>query len=96
MRIVTGYKIGTKIYREWDLSFHRRDVLHHAEPVYEEFEPWLKFTEADGRTLTPKAQRYIGRIQELTGKEFILLGTGEEQKDMIIYKNPWGNKNQIK
>ncbi len=89
VRIVTGYKIGTKTYPEWDLSFHRRDVLRHAEPVCEEFKPWLHFTEADGRTLNSNAQRYIDRIQKLTGKEFIMLGTGEEHREMIMSRNPW-------
>ncbi len=87
LRLVTGYKIGRKVYREWDVSFHRRDVLAQVEPVFEEFEPWETFTQKDGKTLTDPAQRYIDRIQEFTGKEFVMLGTGPARKEVIMYKD---------
>jgi len=88
LRLVTGYKIGRKVYREWDISFHRRDTLKRVEPVLEEFKPWEKFTELDGKTLTSEAQRYIDRIQQLTGKEFVMLGTGPQKEEVIMYRNP--------
>ncbi len=88
LKMVTGYKIGRKTYREWDVSFHRRDTLGMVEPVFEEFKPWKHFTELDGKTLTANAQRYVDRIQQLTGKEFVMLGTGPAQDDVIVYKNP--------
>ncbi|MDO8655635.1 MAG: adenylosuccinate synthetase [Nanoarchaeota archaeon] len=87
LKMVTGYKIGRKIYREWDVSFHRRDTLKQVEPIFEEFETWERFTHADGKTLTDPAQRYIDRIQELTGKEFVMLGTGPARNDVIMYKD---------
>lgn len=85
LRLLTGYKMGRKVYREWDVSFHRRDTLAQVEPVLEEFEPWEKFT--DGKSLTAPAQRYIDRIQELTGKKLVMLGSGPAQKDVIRYKD---------
>ena len=88
LQLVTGYKIGRKIYREWDISFHRRDTLSQVEPIFEEFTPWEKFTEKDGLTLTAPAQRYVDRIQQLTGKEFVLLGTGPAQEEVVVYRNP--------
>ena len=87
LKMVTGYKIGRKIYREWDVSFHRRDTLKQVEPIFEEFETWERFTHADGKTLTDPAQRYIDRIQELTGKEFVMLGTGPARNDVIMYRD---------
>ncbi len=88
VKLVTGYKIGSREFREWDVSFHRRDVLRNAEPLVEEFEPWEHFVGEDGK-VTPNAQRYLDRIQELTGKEIIMLGTGPGRDDVIMYKNPW-------
>ncbi len=84
-KIAVAYEIDGKRYEEWHPSFFRRDTLNKAEPVYEEFAPWEKFTEADGYTLTPNAQKYVRRIEELLGKEFSLLGTGAERKEMIAY-----------
>ena len=86
IRIVTGYKIGRRVFREWDESFHRRDTFYDAEPIFEELEPWDKFTESDGTTLTVNAQRYVERIQKLTGREFVILGTGPGKDQVITYK----------
>ena len=87
LKMVTGYKIGPKVFHEWDVSFHRRDTLAQVEPIFEEFEPWEHFTQANGTTLTNPAQRYVDRIQELTGKEFVMLGTGPAQDDGVVYRN---------
>ena len=62
--------------------------LSQVEPIFEEFTPWEKFTEKDGLTLTAPAQRYVDRIQQLTGKEFVLLGTGPAQEEVVVYRNP--------
>ncbi|MEK6901708.1 MAG: adenylosuccinate synthetase, partial [Nanoarchaeota archaeon] len=88
VKLVTGYKLGGKEFREWDSSFHRRDVLQNVEPLREEFEPWEHFVGEDGK-VTSNAQRYLDRIQELTGKEFVILGTGPKRNDVILYKDPW-------
>ncbi len=87
--IVVAYEIGGKKYDCWDVLFHRRDVLYKARPVTEKFEPWENFTEPDDagqgrKTLTPPAQRYVSRIEQLVGKRFCLLGTGPEEKEMIV------------
>jgi len=83
--LVTGYKINGKVYSEWDASFHKRQTLHEVEPVIEWFEPWDKF-QVDGK-LHPNAQRYIDRIQEFTGREFAMLGTGPGIDDVIELKD---------
>jgi len=85
-KIVVAYKVNGREYDSWDVSFHKRGVLENAEPVFEEFEPWERFQE-DG-VLTDNAVRFTDRIQELTGKEFGMLGTGPGHKDMIVYTNP--------
>ena len=88
-RIVVGYQVERKIHLEWDSSFHKRGYLHQATPVFEEFEPWNKFTEEDGQTLTPNAQTYVNRIEQLTGRKFVILGTGPAQHEMIVRENPF-------
>ncbi len=87
--IVVAYEFEGKKYESWDVLFHRRDVLYKVQPITEKFEPWEKFTEPDnteqgGKTLTPAAQRYVDRIEQLLGKKFCMLGTGVEEKAMII------------
>jgi adenylosuccinate synthase len=86
VRIVVAYKIGEKIYESWDKSFHNRKTLYNAEPVFEEFYPWKRFVGDEG-CLTENAHRFIDRIQELTGREFVLLGTGPGEEDVIELKD---------
>ena len=88
VKIVIGYKIGGRTYSQWDKSFHNRQVLYGAEPVFEEFDPWERFI-GDSGDLTPNARRYIDRIQELTDREFVLLGTGPGEKDVVEFKDIW-------
>ncbi|MDP3698869.1 MAG: adenylosuccinate synthetase [Nanoarchaeota archaeon] len=92
VKLVVAYEIAGKKYDQWDLSFHRRDTLYKAKPVFEEFDPWEKFVEPSGEKLTPHAQRYVDRIQELVGKEFMMLGTGPEQDEMLVYQDPFASK----
>lgn len=82
VRIVTGYKINGRTYEQWDKSFHNRRTLYGAEPVLEELPAWEKFADDNGE-LTGNAQRYIDRIQRLTGKEFVLLGTGPAENQVV-------------
>ena len=86
-RLVVGYKKGSQTFTEWDALSHKRGFLNDAEPVFEEFEPWKKFSE-DGE-LTSNAQRYVDRIQELTGKSFVMYGTGQNREEIIVKDDPW-------
>lgn len=86
IRIVTAYEVNGKKYDRWDPSFHNRFRLAEARPVLEEFAPWETF-QTDGK-IHPNAQRYIDRIQQLTGKEFTILGTGPGEEDVITLNNP--------
>lgn len=84
-QICVAYDVGGKKYDAWDVSFLRRDTLYKAKPVLEEFEPWDRFVEEDGITLTQNAAVYLRRIEQLLGKQFSMLGTGARRKDMIVY-----------
>ncbi len=93
--IVVAYEIEGRKYDRWDVLFHRRDVLYKARPITEKFEPWERFTEPDGqdskspggKILTPAAQRYVDRIEQLLGRKFCMLGTGPGEKEMIVYQD---------
>lgn len=87
IKLVTGYEIDGKVYTEWDASFHKRKTLYGARPVFEKFEPWSRFVDDSGR-LTEKARRYVDRIQEFVGAEFIMHGYGEDIKDVVELRNP--------
>ena len=84
-KICVAYDIGGRKYDAWDVSFLRRDTLRKATPVLEEFEPWEKFVEEDGITLSQNAAVYLRRIEQLLEKQFSMLGTGPRRKDMIVY-----------
>ncbi|MFH0701687.1 MAG: adenylosuccinate synthetase [Candidatus Woesearchaeota archaeon] len=88
-KIVVAYKIGGKNYDEWDVSFQRRDTLYRAEPVFEEFEPWKKFADESG-TLSPPAEKYVRRIEQLLDRKFILMSKGCQRDEVIEYKDILG------
>lgn len=86
VKLVVAYKSEGKTYTEWDPSFHNRKVLYEAEPVFEEFDSWEKFIDNSGE-LNPNARKYIERIEELTGRQFVLQGTGPGVNDVIEVKD---------
>lgn len=83
--LVSAYRIDGNTHHLWNASFHKRGTLERATPVIEEFESWPWFTR-DGEIHT-NALNFINRIQELTGKEFIALGTGPGINDQIELKS---------
>jgi len=86
LKLVVAYEIDGKRYDKWDISFHDRTTLRNAKPIVEELPAFEKF-HIDGK-LTPNAQRYIDRVQELLGKEFCMIGIGPDQNDIIEYSDP--------
>lgn len=90
LKICVAYEIDGKRHDRWDISFDRRDTLPKAVPVYEETEPWDQTVEKDGKTLTPNAGRYVKRIEELLGKEMVIVGTGPEQDEIVVRKDIFG------
>lgn len=87
VKIVVGYKVKGKVYSVWDVSFHRRDALYEAEPVYEELPSWEKSI-VQGK-ITSNAQRYLDRIQALAGKEIVMIGTGPSLEELAVLREPW-------
>mgnify|MGYP001592689598 FL=1 len=87
VRLVVAYDLDGKKYSDWDKSFHNRRTLYRATPVFEEFEPWKVFFDKEKGKLSPNAQIYVDRIQELTGKEFALHGYGPGIDDVYEVKD---------
>jgi len=65
------------------------DELAQCEPIYEEFPGWMEATSGitDFVKLPPNAQKYIQRIEELSGVPIAMIGTGPDRKDTILKMN---------
>ena len=86
-KLVVAYKIGDKSFTDWDASFHKRITLNGAEPEFEEFEPWNEFFDKKTGKLSDNAQRFMDRVEYLTGVEFVAHGTGPGIDDVLELKN---------
>lgn len=83
VKICTGYKLGDKIITEFPASL---ELIEKCEPVYEELDGWneditgaTKFEE-----LPVNAQKYIQRIEELTGVKASIISIGPKRTQTII------------
>jgi adenylosuccinate synthase len=83
VRICTGYKTAKTVLTEFpaDLS-----MLTHADPVYETLPGWKTATR--GATtfsaLPPDAQRYITRLEEVSGVPCAIISTGSDRSETIV------------
>ncbi len=83
VKLITAYELKGKKFERWDKSFHKRGTLYDAKPVIEEFDAWEKFFDVEKQEISPNAQRFIDRIQELTDTEFIAHGHGPGIDDVF-------------
>jgi adenylosuccinate synthase len=68
-----------------------QEALNSAEPVYEDMEGW-KTEVKDIETfsdLPVSAQRYVRRIEELTGTKVTMISVGSERNETLGVKNPF-------
>jgi adenylosuccinate synthase len=88
IRICVGYRVNGKIIHHVPSSL---EILNSAEPVYEELDGWK--TEIRGirdfSSLPRNAQRYIRRIEDLTGTRIAMISVGSERNETIGVKNPF-------
>lgn len=85
VRVVVGYDIGGKHFDRWDPSFHKRSTLYGAKPILKSFKPWTRFSYGD--RLSDEARAYIDFIQTFLDREFVALGTGPGENDLIEIKS---------
>jgi adenylosuccinate synthase len=67
------------------------EALARCEPIYEELPGWKESTLGvrDFGRLPITAQRYLKRIEELTGAHVDIVSTGAERDDTIIVRHPF-------
>jgi adenylosuccinate synthase len=83
LQICTAYRYGTATLTELPGEIAQ---LSACEPVYESIAGWKEPTKGARRyaDLPPAAQRYIARLEELTGVPAAVVSTGSAREDTII------------
>jgi adenylosuccinate synthase len=81
--ICTGYKTGRGILTEFPADLR---ALTDAEPVYETLPGWNIATRGATRfaALPPDAQRYIKRLEEVSGVPCAIISTGSDRGETIV------------
>jgi adenylosuccinate synthase len=83
VQICTGYRAGDRTVTEFPADLR---LLAVAEPQYETLPGWSTPTRGATRfdQLPPEAQRYIRRLEEVSGVECAIVSTGSDRKETII------------
>jgi adenylosuccinate synthase len=83
LQICTSYKCGTAALTEFPGEIAQ---LAACEPVYEAMPGWTEPTKGVRRyaDLPKAAQRYIARLEELTGVPAAVVSTGSAREDTIV------------
>ena len=81
--ICTGYKTSTATLAEFPADLR---LLNGAEPVYERLPGWSAPTKGATRVdqLPPEAQRYVKRLEEVTGVDCAIISTGSDRAETIV------------
>ena len=83
--ICTGYKTSAGTITEFPADLR---VLTGAEPVYEHMPGWSSpskgITEFD--QLPAEAQRYVKRLEEVSGVDCAIISTGSDRRETIVKK----------
>jgi len=89
LRMCVGYRTDTGVSPDYvpaDLG-----MLERCEPVYEEFDGWTEDISraAKREDLPPQAERYLQRLEELTGVPLCLVSVGPGRDETIVFHNPF-------
>ena len=86
VKICTAYTDGDKVYKEFPAALN---ILNRCQPVYETLPGWQQDTTGIRRfeDLPAAAQRYITRIEELTGGTVTIVAVGPERNQIILRKD---------
>jgi adenylosuccinate synthase len=81
--ICTGYKTGSAMVTEFPADLR---TLSGATPVYERMPGWSSPTKGvrEFARLPPEAQRYVRRLEEVTGVECAIVSTGSDRSETIV------------
>ena len=98
IRLCTGYRCGDRLVTDFPAD---TGALASCVPEYETWPGWT--TPTAGVThfddLAPEAQRYISRLEQVSGAPVAIVSTGSDRKATIIRVDSvgggWINKNQV-
>jgi adenylosuccinate synthase len=81
--ICTGYKTSAGTLTEFPADLR---MLSTAEPVYERMPGWSAPTRGATRfdQLPAEAQRYVRRLEEVTGVDCAIVSTGSDRSETIV------------
>ncbi len=83
LKVCVTYAIGDNLIKE---RLPTGEAMSKCKPLYETFEGW-DVDISSCRTfssLPPNAQKYVKRIEELTGVSITMIGVGPERNEIII------------
>ncbi len=85
IRICTSYRYRGKVYSHFPKE---AEIFGNCVPVYEEVDGWNASTVGikEFRKLPVRAQKYIRRIEELTGVKAHLISTGQKRDELITIR----------
>ena len=88
IKICVGYRLNGKVIQHVPSNL---EVLKRAEPVYEELDGWKTDIRAvkNFKDLPRNAQRYVQRIEALTGVRIVMVSVGSERNETIGIQNPF-------
>jgi adenylosuccinate synthase len=83
VQICTGYKTATGTMTEFPADLR---LLTGADPIYETMPGWKSPTKGarDFDTLPAEAQRYIKRLEDVSGAPCAIISTGSDRADTIV------------
>jgi adenylosuccinate synthase len=83
VQICTGYKTSAGTITEFPADLR---LLASAEPIYETLPGWSSPTKGATRyeQLPPEAQRYVSRLEAVSGVACAIISTGSDRKETIV------------
>ena len=86
VKICTGYQTGASTITEFPADLR---LLTNAEPVYETLPGWSAPTKGITQfdKLPAEAQRYVKRLEEVSGIECAIISTGSDRNETIVRKD---------
>ena len=88
INLCVGYRLDGKVIQYIPSNLEQ---LKRCEPVYETLEGWK--TEMKGANsfsdLPQNAQRYLRRVEELSGAKIVMVSVGSERNETVGVRNPF-------
>jgi adenylosuccinate synthase len=88
VRICTGYKVNGRLVDNPPIG---AEGFAGIEPVYEDMPGWSESTFGlrAPEDLPLNAQRYLKRLEEVTGVEVAIISTGPDREHTMVLHNPF-------